>query len=202
MIGIINYNCGNVYAFANIYEFLQISYKIIDNEKDFLDCSKIILPGVGAFDNAIHKLKQKGLYEIINDKVLNEKIDVLGVCVGFQIMFEKSEEGYENGFGWMEGTIQKLKANGKDIFRLPHMGWNNIKIIKEHKIIEGLREDSYFYFLHSYSYLEQNHYTIAVTEYGSDFSSIVVKENIYGIQFHPEKSHSAGITILKNFARI
>jgi len=203
MIAIIDYGVGNIKAFANIYHNLQIPFRIVKNSNDFENISKIILPGVGSFDHAMQNLENSGMKEILNDLVLNKEIPVLGICVGMQMLAKSSEEGILPGLGWIDGVVKKFDNKKLNNMPLPHMGWNNINIIKKNSIFNDIDEEPMFYFLHSF-YFECNDKSniIATTSYGEKFASIINYKNIYGIQCHPEKSHHNGITILKNFGEL
>lgn len=201
MISIINYGLGNIFAFANILKDLNYNYKIVTNYKDLQGTDKIILPGVGAFDWAINYLNESGMRETLDELVLEKKKDVLGVCVGTQMMLENSEEGKLNGLGWIKGSVKKFKQN-IDKSLVPHIGWNTVKIESCNKLFLGIKNPQ-FYFLHSYfiaPFYSNN--IIGKTDYNGTFVSVIQKENIYGTQFHPEKSHSWGIKLLENFANI
>lgn len=203
MISIINYGSGNVRAIANIYDQLNINYSIVDNPNDFpADTSKIILPGVGAFDETMSNLYNSGFKNLLDLKVLQEKIPVLGICVGMQILALGSEEGKLPGLGWINGKVKKFelaKLNFKP--KIPHLGWNSINPeINNSKLFDGIEFKKGFYFIHSYYFECDNSSNIlSKTEYGTEFASAVNNENIYGVQFHPEKSHKNGIQLLKNF---
>lgn len=204
MICIINYGSGNVRAIGNIYDRLKISYKIVTTPSEILKADKIILPGVGAFDETMGMLNRSGFREMLEKKVIQENVPVLGICVGMQILSEGSEEGSLNGLGWIKGRVHKFE---KEIIKhkpkIPHLGWNSIRISKSTKLLEGIDEMVGFYFIHSYYFKcadEQD--ILTTTHYGYDFSSAVNHDNIYGVQFHPEKSHQNGITLLKNFASL
>lgn len=204
MIGIINYGSGNIRAISNIYNNLKIKNLIISNSYDFDKCNKLILPGVGSFDFVMNKIHQSNLIEILNNLVLEKKMDILGICVGMQIFAENSEEGNQKGLGWINGKVKKIvKNNFEKKILLPHMGWNQIEILKKNKILKNIDHKSRFYFLHSYALNIQSHDNIiAKTKYHNLFSSIINKNNIYGVQFHPEKSHHYGEQLLKNFAQL
>lgn len=201
MIGIINYGLGNIRAFANIYESLNIKFKIISSLNDFSNIDKIILPGVGSFDNAINKFENSGLKNKFEELVLVKKMPVLGICVGMQILANFSEEGILPGLGLVNGKVLKLPDDDIPFkTKTPHMGWNNISILKFDNIFKNFNENEKFYFLHSYYFkCDKVINTIAKTTYGGEFTSSIQNENIFGVQFHPEKSHENGIKLLKNF---
>ncbi|MGE5355536.1 MAG: imidazole glycerol phosphate synthase subunit HisH [Deltaproteobacteria bacterium] len=204
MITIIDYGLGNIRAFANIYQRLNIEFQIAKKKEDIYHAQKLILPGVGAFDNAINLLNSSGMRDIIEKKVIEEQIPVLGVCVGMQIMANTSDEGNLQGLGWFNAEVRVFdvkKINFKP--HIPHMGWNSIIPVKDNLIFTELKPDSRFYFLHSYYFeCKEKSNELSVTNYGINFTSSVVKNNIYGFQFHPEKSHNNGILVLKNFATL
>lgn len=199
MIGVVDYGLGNLKAFLNIYEKLNIPCQLIQKPSDFEQISNIILPGVGSFDAAMQALKSSGLYEKLNEQVLEINKPVLGVCVGMQIMAKASEEGQESGLAWIDAKVKKLDAVN---YPLPHMGWNNLSIKKNSLLLNSI-QDPDFYFLHSY-YVECNDQSIVLAQanYPNSFCAMLNKSNIYGIQCHPEKSHEAGISVLKNFAEL
>jgi glutamine amidotransferase len=204
MITIINYGLGNISAFANVYKRLNIPVTIATRNEELIGAKKIILPGVGAFDHAMEMLQQSGMRETLDELVLQNKVPVLGICVGMQILAKSSDEGTLPGLGWIDGEVKKFDASLiKHKTRLPHMGWNTITPTKTTALLSGFNDASRFYFLHAY-YFHCNNLDneIARTEYGTPFSSAVQKENIYGVQFHPEKSHENGIQLLNNFANL
>lgn len=202
MITIINYGLGNISAFLNAFKRIGLPVKVAEDHLDLENASKIILPGVGAFDNAVDKLNNSGMKKILDKKVLEEKTPILGICIGMHLMAKSSQEGNKVGLGWFDGEVKKIEKKlipFKPI--LPHMGWNRIEKKIDHPILYGLNNEE-FYFLHSYvfNFSYENNHTIATTKYGEIFPSIIINKNICGIQFHPEKSHSSGEKILKNFA--
>lgn len=202
MIGIINYGSGNIYAIANIYNQLGISHKIISDYRDLKLADKLILPGVGAFDETMSLIKQKNFLDELNELVLEKNVPIIGVCVGMQILASRSHEGKEEGFGWIKGKVKKLDASKieKKPF-LPHMGWNSIKFSREDGLFTDIDADRGFYFLHSYYFECENADDImATTSYGEDFTVAVNRDNVFGLQFHPEKSHKNGLKIFENFA--
>ncbi len=202
MIGIINYGLGNVNAISNIFNRLGIDNLLVDKVEDFKNISKIILPGVGTFDESIKLLESKNFKNILDEYVMVKKIPILGICIGMQIMALKSSEGVKKGFGWVPGEIIKFKRKFNSTkFRLPHMGWNTVNT-KSNPLFKDISNPE-FYFLHSYHYRTDNiDNIIATTNYITKFTSAINKENIYATQFHPEKSHHFGIKLLKNFSEI
>jgi len=190
MITIIDYGVGNIFAFQNVYKRLDIPTRIAKSVEDLQDVQKLILPGVGAFDYAMSQLNNSGMRERLDDLVLNHKVPVIGICVGMQMMGNKSDEGDLDGLKWIDANIRKFDESMiQQRTKLPHMGWNDVTPIKNHPLFEGLENDAIFYFLHSY-YFECNHVedSIAMSDYGVKFTSAAQHNNLYGIQFPPEKS--------------
>lgn len=204
MITIVNYGSGNIKAIGNIYERLRIPFKIANHPEDLKDAFKIILPGVGAFDETIAKLDESGFRGILDRLVLDKQIPVLGICVGMQILAGKSEEGKLPGLSWINGLVKKIdKSVLHHKPKLPHLGWNTVEKKRESVLLQNIDPDEGFYFLHSYYFecLEERD-ILTTTSYGNTIVSSVNKNNIYGVQFHPEKSHRNGIELLKNFAQL
>tara|TARA_B100000963_G_C22498116_1_gene612456 strand:- start:303 stop:923 length:621 start_codon:yes stop_codon:yes gene_type:complete len=201
LIGIIDYGSGNIQAIRNIYKRLKIETFIVREPQDVSCASKLILPGVGAFDEAISKLDKSGLRNALDEAVLENKVPVMGICVGMQIMADKSEEGTLRGLGWISGSVKHFDINEINFVpKLPHMGWNSI-VASQHSIFDGINKNIGFYFLHSYFFkAEINKNVIATTFYQHEFDCAINKDNIFGFQFHPEKSHSNGIRLFKNFS--
>jgi len=204
MITIIDYGVGNIRAFANIYKQLDIPFKIAKSAQDLEGVSKLILPGVGAFDHAMDKFEQSGMRKPVEELVLDKKMPVVGICVGMQMLASSSDEGKLAGLGWIDASVKKFdESKITYTTHLPHMGWNDVKPLKNNKLLKGLETGAKFYFLHSYYFqCNRNEDAIATTAYGIDFSCAVNKENIYGVQFHPEKSHHYGMQLLSNFAKL
>ena len=199
MIAVVDYGLGNVMAFVNIYQRLGIDVCAAKKPEEIRESSKIILPGVGAFDWAMDRLGYSGLRDELDQQVLIEKKPILGICVGMQIMSNRSEEGKLPGLGWVNSEVIKFYHAGSTL-RLPHMGWNNAFIPSANVLFAGMADPS-FYFLHSYYIqLVDESNAIANSNYGLDFTSAFQFENVYGVQFHPEKSHSWGVQLLKNFS--
>ena len=204
MITIIDYGVGNINAFVNAYKRLNIQVKVAKTVTDLLDAQKLILPGVGHFDYAMSELINSGMRDKLDELVLHKKLPILGICVGMQMMGKDSEEGSRQGLGWIDASIKKFdETKIKQITRLPHMGWNDVDSIISNPLFNRLEREAMFYFLHSYYFQCNNPSDIlATSEYGGVFTSAVNHENIYGIQFHPEKSQSFGETLLYNFAKL
>ena len=204
MIGIINYGSGNVQAIANIYNRTNFSYKIIHEPAQLKYIDKLILPGVGHFDHAMLELLKSGMLNKLNELVIGEKVPVLGICVGMQLMANYSEEGTHQGLGWIDASVKKFdEAKIKLVTRLPHMGWNDVIPVVSNPLFVGLEKEALFYFLHSYYfYCNNKNNILGTTDYGDKFTSAVFSKNIYGVQFHPEKSHKYGEKLLHNFAKL
>jgi len=204
MVTIVNYGSGNIKAITNIYQILDIPFSIATKPSELEDAEKIILPGVGSFDYCMNKLNKSGLKEVLNRKVIEDKTPVLGICIGLHIMASKSEEGNLPGLGWIDGYIKKFDES-KLVFKpkLPHMGWNSIQVKTIPELFKGVNQEHGFYFIHSYYIEVKNKEDImTITNYENDFVSGINRLNIYAVQFHPEKSHSNGIELLKNFSQL
>jgi imidazole glycerol-phosphate synthase subunit HisH len=204
MITIINYGLGNIKAFANIYHKLGVAFSIATKPEDLKGATKIILPGVGDFDWAMERLDKSGMRQPLDELILEQELPVLGICVGMQILANSSEEGNLPGLGWIDAKVKKFDTSQfKQKTKIPHMGWNDVSPIKNNGLFTGLETNALFYFLHSY-YFECNkpEDTLAVANYGSQFACAANHNNIYGVQFHPEKSHQYGIQLLHNFANL
>jgi imidazole glycerol-phosphate synthase subunit HisH len=200
MIGIIDYGLGNVLAFCNMYERLNIAACRVKTETDLERCTKLVLPGVGAFDHAMTRFEATGLREPVAQRVLEEEVPLLGVCVGMQMLAKGSEEGAKEGLGWIDGIVRRFEDPD---LQVPHMGWNDVRAVKENGLLDAADVDRRFYFLHSYYFdSSEDADVLAVTGYGDEFSSAVNRGHIFGVQFHPEKSHSAGRDLLKKFAEL
>lgn len=203
MIGIINCGSGNIQAIQNIYKRLNIETCIIHKPKDFESIKKIIVPGVGAYDEIMSSLNNSGIREALDFNVLKKKLPTLGVCVGMQIMGTSSEEGSLPGLNWIPGDVRKFNEEMiEHLPKIPHMGWNEISE-SNNRILHGVDFKKGFYFLHSYYFVPKSSAdSLSKTFYGYEFTNSISKDNIYGFQFHPEKSHSNGVTLFKNFASL
>lgn len=200
MMTLIDYGLGNLSAFKHVYRRLNIPTRVAQCEADLVDASKLILPGVGSFDYAMKRFNSSGMRPIVEHLVMEKSLPVLGVCVGMQMLAERSAEGSLPGLNWVSGHVEKM-AWIKSTMQLPHMGWNEVKPASETRLFSSLTSEVYFYFLHSYVFnCESEENIIAKAYYGQNFVCAVNKNNIYGVQFHPEKSHQFGMQLLKNFA--
>ncbi len=202
MITIVNYGLGNIRAFVNVYNQLNIPINIATQSDDLKTATKVILPGVGAFDNAMEQLEKSGMRQTLDELVLKDNVPVIGICVGMQILARSSEEGALPGLGWIDGVVKKIDHSRlTHSTHLPHMGWNDVQPVTKTSLFRGFNLDSRFYFLHSYYFhCNKKEDVLAITHYGSHFASAVCSGNIFGVQFHPEKSHQCGVQLLKNFA--
>ena len=200
MITLVDYGLGNIQAFANIYKSIGIACSIARDAEELSRATRLILPGVGAFDWAMQRLDASGLRPVLDDLVLNQQVPVLGICVGMQMMANRSEEGHLPGLGWIPGRVKRFDESLLSTKTgLPHMGWNDI-YPKDHPLFVNI-SDPRFYFLHSYYFLPDSaELVLAEAEYGERFASAVCMEHVIGVQFHPEKSHHWGIQLLQNFA--
>lgn len=204
MITIIDYGVGNIFAFQNVYKRLNIPTRIARTAQDLIQAEKLILPGVGAFDYAMSQLNNSGMRERLDELVLIQKVPVIGICVGMQMMGNKSDEGKLDGLKWIDANVRKFdEVTIKQRTKLPHMGWNDVVPKANHPLFFGLETEAIFYFLHSF-YFECNNIqdSIATSDYGINFTSATNHDNVYGIQFHPEKSHNYGEKLLHNFANL
>lgn len=201
MIGIIDYNMGNLASVYNACHLLDAKATIVKDPNDLKNYDRIILPGVGAYKDAMEHLNETGMKEAIYN-FANTGKPMIGICLGMQLLFESSQEfGHSDGLGLIDGQVIKFdKTKMHEDFKIPHMGWNTIQN-KEHALFEGL-DNPYLYFVHSYHAVTNEKNIIGKTTYGYDFVSAVNKDNIYGFQPHPEKSHDNGLKILKNFMKI
>jgi len=204
LITIIDYGSGNISAISNIYERLNIPYKIAKTPSDIVGAEKLFLPGVGAFDETMLLLEHSGFKKVLDKEVLINQVPIIGICIGMQVLANSSEEGKLPGLGYIKGRVKRLNESALKLKPcLPHMGWNTIFKKQDSQLLEDIDTEIGFYFLHSFYFECDNESDIiATTEYGEIFASAVNYKNIYGIQFHPEKSHKNGETLLKNFANL
>ncbi len=202
-IVIINYGLVIVVSIKNMLARLGFASVITSDKSDIAAAGKIILPGVGAFDHGIRQLNQQDLIHVLEQKVLKDNTPILGICLGMQLLTKCSEEGTCPGLGWLEAETVRFRAGDFNELRIPHMGWNSVHIRKQSPLIKDLPARSRFYFAHSFHVVCQNTADILMESYyGLPFVSAIQHKNIFGVQFHPEKSHRFGMQLLKNFCEI
>jgi len=201
MLMIVDIGVGNLGSITNMFKKIGGKAVASDNPNDFLEATKIVLPGVGAFDEGMRRLKEQGFIETLNKRVLGDKVPVIGICLGSQLLGKSSEEGERAGLGWIDMEVVRFpKDKG---LRVPHMGWNVVNPVGNQGIFAGVEGELRYYFVHTYHMKCNNSKDIAgTTQYGDEFTSAIHHENIYGVQFHPEKSHRFGAALLKNFAEL
>ena len=204
MIHIVDYGLGNIQAFVNMYKRLGVEIVRAKAAEDLRDVKKLILPGVGAFDHAMELLDSSGMRPSLDQLVTQGNVPVLGICVGMQILADSSEEGIRAGLGWVNGRVRSFASNpASATLPMPHMGWNDVAPTVASPLFKGLEDDARFYFLHSYYFECADAANAAAhADYGFQFDCVVQNGNVYGVQFHPEKSHHWGTALLKNFAEL
>ena len=200
MIGVVDYGLSNITCVCSAISYLGKEFVKIDKPDELKKVDKIILPGVGAFGDAIKNLKKRKLFYELEEQILVKKKLFLGICLGAQLICKTSEEfGNHEGFGWIDGHVRKILSNSRSI-RVPHSGWNNLDIKNDNILLKNIGEESLFYFTHSYGiFLKDKSQETASCSHGERFSVIINHKNIYGVQFHPEKSQQKGLTMLSNF---
>lgn len=204
MIAIIDYDMGNLGSIENILRRIGTRAIITSSVEEIAEASKIILPGVGFFAIGMMNLQRHNLIPVLNKKALEDRVPVLGVCLGMQLLTNHSEEGDANGLGWIDAETKRFNLKNHSLrLKIPHVGWNSVNIIKNSPLFDNVPDSAEFYFVHSYHVCcKSSNDIVATTKYGDDFVSVIQSGNIFGTQFHPEKSRKAGIELLKNFARM
>lgn len=203
MIVIIDYGIGNLASVLNMFRKIGVrDVKISGKPEEIGTATKLLLPGVGAFDAGMSQLEQSGLVPVLNKKVLEEKTPILGICLGMQLLTKRSEEGVKPGLGWIDAETLKFNLDPSLKLKVPHMGWDYIHVKRDNKLVD-MESRNRFYFVHSY-YVKcfDESQSLATSTFGHDFTCMVNKENIYGAQFHPEKSLKFGMKVLENFAKL
>lgn len=202
MIGIVDYGSGNVSAIATIFKHLKVPHVVSGNHAELAAADRYILPGVGAFDQVMDDLVRLGLRDLLDEQVLDKGKKAMGICVGMQILAESSEEGDLPGLGWIPGRVRRIDAAAiNSLPKLPHMGWNSLALRKPSPLLADVDLKRGFYFLHSYYFdVRQPEHVLATVAYGKDMACAVNRDNVFGMQFHPEKSHGNGVNLFRNFA--
>ena len=200
---ILDYGMGNIFSVKKKIKSFGLNPIISNSAEEILNSDKIILPGVGHFSKAMKNLKKLNVIKALNEKVLEKKTPVLGICLGMQLMALSSEEGESNGLGWFDATVKKFSVKDKLNFKVPQMGWNTISVNKKSDLMNNIPDQSEFYFIHSF-YMKCNSEEdiLNKTIYESEYVSAIQKDNIFGVQYHPEKSHEIGEKMFKNFIKI
>ena len=200
---IIDYGMSNLNSVKKALDKLKVNSIVSSNPEDVIRSQKIILPGVGHFGKAMSNLKELNLLDTLNEAVLVKKKPILGICLGMQLLAKRSEEGGGEGLGWFEAEVVKFDVSDKLKYKIPHMGWNQVSIKKNSPLMKNVAGMSEFYFVHSYHVkIENDVDTLNETEFDYVFPSAIEKENIFGVQYHPEKSHDTGAQLLKNFIEL
>lgn len=203
MITIVDYGMGNLGSVFNMFKKIGVESQITSNLEDIKAAQKILLPGVGAFDNAMKRINSGGLREVLDKKALQERIPILGICLGMQLLTQQSEEGQEKGLAWIKADTKRFQFDKAKKLKVPHMGWNTVSPATPSLLTRDFSEEARFYFVHSYYVeVENQENSILKTNYGIEFDSAIQHENIYGAQFHPEKSHKFGMKLLDNFSKL
>jgi glutamine amidotransferase len=204
MITIIDYGAGNIKSIRNMLKKIGVESCISNEPEVIANASKLILPGVGHFDFGMKNLNSSGLVGVLHQSVMVNKTPLLGICLGAQLLGNSSQEGVERGLGWIDMDIVKFEVSKIDAqFKIPHMGWNEIEVNQSSRLLANLEQVARFYFVHSFHMQPKSEEDILTrTSYGYDFASAVKKDNVYGVQFHPEKSHKYGMQLLSNFSKI
>lgn len=202
-IMVLDYGMGN--HFSIVKRLLKFDCRVFagNSVKEMSEADKIVLPGVGHFGKAVENIKKLGLLDALNEAVLAKQKPILGICLGMQLMAKKSEEGNTEGLGWIDAEVVKFKITNSLHYKIPHIGWNTVEQKKDAALLKNIPSNSEFYFVHAYHmHNNQNQDILGVTNYEYSFVSAIEKDNIFGVQFHPEKSHDIGNTLLENFTKL
>lgn len=202
-VTIVDYGMGNIQSVRKTLSLAGVSSSVSSEPDVIISAKRLILPGVGHFGKAMGNLRSRGLTEALDEAVLKRKMPILGICLGMQLMAQCSSEGDEEGLGWFDGSVVRFEVQDELRYKVPQMGWNQAQHAKPSVLLKNIDQSSEFYFLHSFHYITKTPCEILMnTTYGYNFASAIEKENMYGFQFHPEKSHEVGMLLLKNFADI
>lgn len=206
MIAIIDYGAGNLRSVVNAFEAIGYSPTVTNNPADLKESSAIVLPGVGAFGDGMNIIHEMNLVEALNEQVLAKQKPFLGICLGMEFLACESHElGNHAGLGWVDGIVERIAPNDEATYRIPHIGWNNLDIVRSSTLFEGLEDPPAFYFLHSYQLVVADSCAEVIKStcwHGTTITASIERDNIFAVQFHPEKSQRAGLKLLENFARL
>ena len=203
-IGVIDYGLGNIMSVINMMKRVGAEASVISTAEEIIRADKLILPGVGSFDKGMANIGSRDISEVLEEEVSRKGKPLLGICLGMQLLSRRSEEGESSGLSWIEGDVIRFdpSIHGSGL-KIPHMGWNTVVATQDHPIFTGIKQPMRFYFVHSYHIkLDDDSRGIGVTHYGYDFPSVIARDNIIGVQFHPEKSHVYGMRLLKNYCEL
>ena len=202
MIVIVDYKTANLGSIVNIFKRIGVAARVAEKPSDLAGASHLVLPGIGHFDTCARNLRAAGFDQALQQPVLGDRVPLLGICVGAQLLTRGSEEGDEAGLGWIDADTRRFPDLARDDYKVPHMGWNLVKPNQPHLLFQGFEKTPRFYFVHSFCmHCDRPESQLASTEHGVDFASAIVKDNVAGVQFHPEKSHRFGMQLLRNFAQ-
>ena len=202
MVGIVNYGMGNLHSIQRKLHLLHSDFKIIDTPEEVDSCERLILPGVGHFGMAMQRLEERNLLPALHTFVKDQEKPILGICLGMQLMTALSEEGMSPGLGWIPTKIVRFKVSNPELFKVPHIGWNTVEVNNNSRLLETNNDE--FYFVHSFHAepLTDNEIVVHYTNYEENFVSGFEKKNIFGVQYHPEKSHQQGLNLIKRFLTV
>ncbi len=201
MITVVNYGLGNIGSIVNIFKKIGVVVQVTSNAEEIEQATKLVLPGVGHFDAGMRNIEQLHLRDVLEKKVLVDKTPILGICLGMQLLTNGSEEGNLPGLGWIDADTLRFEFGSRTDYKIPHMGWNSVEVSKRCALTQGFNDEFRFYFIHTYHVSVRNDEdSMLTTTYGVRYDSGIHRDNIYGVQFHPEKSHKFGMKLLSNFA--
>lgn len=203
-VTVVDCGTGNLQSVNRRLDQLGAKVLISSDPASVARAEKILLPGVGHFGRAMENLARSGLADALHEAVLEKRVPILGICLGMQLMASSSEEGDSAGLGWFGGSVRRLEVADKLHFKVPHMGWNQVRQVKGSALLKDIPDNAEFYFVHSYYYApeEDDGEVLLTSDYSSSFTCGIERDNIFGVQFHPEKSHEVGMTMLRNFVGI
>ena len=199
-VAIVDYGMGNLHSVERKLDRIGVHAQLTSEPSELLRADKLLLPGVGHFGKAMEHLESLGLVPALNEAVVVRKTPILGICLGMQLFARRSEEGGSEGLGWIDADVVRFGIDDTRRLKVPQMGWNGVRIARSSPMLEGVTEQTEFYFVHAYHMVcRDSEDVLCDTDYGYAFTSVVQRENLYGVQFHPEKSHDAGEALLRNF---